>query len=318
MSERNAKPILCVGITPCLQRTLRFDRIEFGEVNRVRSVTVSSGGKAINVARALKTLGGVPLVTGFAGGETGAAMNDYLRRFDIGTDFVATRAATRICTTLIDETTGDTTELVEEAEQPSKEEWHVLDRALAKLLPQCQLVVIAGAPPPNSLIDVYARMVRLAHAADVNVVLDCRGPYLLQALAAAPFFVKLNGRELRATCDRAIESDAQLQRAAQMLTEQGARWVLITRGALPALLHSGDHNWMLNPPSVDVLNAIGSGDAATAGIAAGLSRGYLVPKAVRYGIACGSASALTLEPGDLDPAIVHQLESRVTAKKIDT
>jgi fructose-1-phosphate kinase PfkB-like protein len=65
------KKVLCLGLTPVLQRTLVFDRLETDEVNRVRQVVESAAGKALNTARALVTLGTPAQTAGFNGGDTG-------------------------------------------------------------------------------------------------------------------------------------------------------------------------------------------------------------------------------------------------------
>jgi len=311
MSGKKTRRILCVGVTPSLQRTIRFPSLRLGQVNRAGSVTVSSGGKAINVARTLKALKESPLVTGFAGGETGNAMVSFVEKLGIETDIVWTDQPTRICTTLIDETTGCVTELVEEAPLPAPDEWSVLDEKLALLLAESDLMVVAGAPPPGSPEDLYARFVHRAQASGTAVLIDARGAVLMQALAYSPVLAKLNDQELAATCGRPIDTEGALRAAAQMLIGRGAQWVLVTQGEKDAWLLNETLAWRFTPPAVEVLNAVGSGDATTAGIAAGLVRGQSVPDAVRLGIACGSASAMKLTPGDLDADLVKQLVPEV-------
>jgi len=311
MSGKKIHRILCVGVTPCLQRTIRFSRLRLGQVNRASSVAVSSGGKAINVARTLRALGESPLVTGFAGGETGNAMVSFMEMLGIETDIVWADQPTRICTTLIDETTGCVTELVEEAPLPAPDAWSALDEKLALLLAESDLMIVAGAPPPGSPEDLYAGFARRAQASGTAVLIDARGAVLMQALAYSPVLVKLNDRELVATCGGPINTEGALRATAQMLISKGAQWILVTQGEKDAWLLNQTLAWRLTPPAVEVLNAVGSGDAMTAGIAAGLVRGQSVPDAVQLGIACGSASTTTLTPGDLDADLVKQLVPEV-------
>jgi len=320
MSNKKTRRILCVGVTPCLQRTLRFSGLRLGQVNRVRSVAVSSGGKSTNVARTLKALKESPLVTGFAGGETGNAIVSFLRELGIETDIVWTDQPTRICTTLIDDTTACVTELVEEAPLPAPDEWAALDEKLSLLLAKSDLMVVAGAPPPGSPEDVYAGFAQRAQASGVAVLIDARGKVLMQALSCSPVLVKLNDQELVATCGRPIDTERALREAAQMLISGGAQWVLVTQGEQDAWLLNETLAWRFTPPAVEVLNAVGSGDATTAGIAAGLLRGQPMPNAVQLGIACGSASATTLTPGDLDTDLVRRLvpQVRVASSELGT
>jgi tagatose 6-phosphate kinase len=64
---------------------------------------------------------------------------------------------------------------------------------------------------------------------------------------------------------------------------------------------------MWKPPRVKAKNPIGSGDAMMAGIAVGLERGESVTEAVRLGIACGAANAMTAEPGVVRLADMQRL-----------
>ena len=50
---------------------------------------------------------------------------------------------------------------------------------------------------------------------------------------------------------------------------------------------------------VEPLNTIGCGDATTAGIAYGLTKGDSLMESVKIGLAAGSANAQTLRPGSI-------------------
>ena len=315
MPNQEFSRILCVSLTPCLQRTVRFSNFQVSEVNRARSVAVSSGGKSVNVARTLKALQESPLATGFAGGETGNTMSLFLEQIGVETDFIRTNQETRICTTLIDDTTGSVTELVEEAPLPTANEWSLLDEKLSSLLAPNAMMILAGAPPPGSPEDIYARYAKRARESGSTLLLDARDAPLIEALPHAPLLAKLNHQELAATCRRPIPTDQELRRSARLLLDGGAQWILVTCGEQDAWLLNETAAWRFSPPAVDVLNAIGSGDATTAGIAAGLRRGQSMPDAVRLGIACGSASAATLTPGDVDTGLVEQLVREVRIEK---
>jgi tagatose 6-phosphate kinase len=308
--------ILCVGLTPCLQRTMRLKGLEVGQVNRAASVTVSSGGKPINVARALRALGESPRVTGFAGGDTGSAMVAFLRGLGLETDMVWTGQATRICTTLIDEATGSVTELVEEAPLPTPDEWAALDERISLLLSESDMMVLAGAPPPGSPSDIYARLAREARESGSEVLIDSRGEALMRALPSAPLLAKMNDQELAETCRGSIDTTEGLRKEGRELIEIGAHWLLVTRGKMDAWLLNDTAAWRFTPPAVEVLNAVGSGDATMAGIAAGLRRGRPMPDAIRLGIACGSAAATTLTPGDLDAELVVEVIPEVRVSRV--
>ncbi len=118
--------ILCVGTTPTVQRTMVFERLELDEVNRAVEVHEYASGKSVNVARVLGVLGEEGLAVGFAGGRRGEFLLEEMTAAGIAHDFVRTAGQTRLCTTVIDRSTGQVTELVEEAPAASAGEWEEL------------------------------------------------------------------------------------------------------------------------------------------------------------------------------------------------
>src|SRR5690242_14563554 len=99
---QQGKPILCVGTTPAVQRTMRFRRLTVDEVNRATEVLESPAGKSINVVQVLATLGKPVIATGFLGGDSGHFIRTDLQRQGVTLDFVEVPFRTRTCTTIID------------------------------------------------------------------------------------------------------------------------------------------------------------------------------------------------------------------------
>lgn len=293
---------LCVGLTPAVQETRVLSRLRLGEVNRCRSVSVSAAGKGLNVARMIHQLGGAAIVTGFAG--TTATPLLGLHAWE---RFLPVRARNRVCVTVREEVTGRVTELVEEAECPRASEWRELFRVVDELAADATHLVISGALMPGAKPDVYARIVQRTDSKPV--LIDSQGEPLLRVLPLAPLLVKLNRQELVRTA-----GPLPLERAARRLCRWGARHVLVTEGARGAWLIAPDGSWRFEIPRVRVLNPIGSGDAVTAGIVVGLQRGQSLPEAVRLGIACGVANALTPLAGYLRRADVSRILPRVRCR----
>ena len=157
------KSVLCLGLTPTLQRTLVFDRLEMDEVNRARQVVESAGGKALNAARALVALGTPTQVAGFNGGDTGRRVTAYLSAYGVDArTLTTTKAPTRICTTLIDRAGGTVTELVEEAPAPGVAALRRFMRDTLRRTAEAAMLVICGTLPPYADDTFYVPFVRAA------------------------------------------------------------------------------------------------------------------------------------------------------------
>ncbi len=296
--------ILCCGIFPALQRTLELKTLKTGTVNRVRSVTQSVGGKATNAARVLKTLGADPLLFGFAGGDTGAAIKHLLDEEGLEHAFVETNAPTRTAQTLLADTADDFTELVEEGPALVSKDWKNLVKNFQTL--EKSSVILSGTLPAHAPQEIYAELIQ---ATNTPVILDTSGAPLLAALEHRPALVKINAAELKKTT-----SKTDLEEAASELIAQGASAVGITQGADAALLVTPDETIRFSIPKVDVKSTLGCGDSVNAGVAFALQKGSLLPEAFVFGLACGAANAQTALPGVIDPEQIAALVPQIQIK----
>ena len=301
------KSILCIGLTPALQELREFKSFRLGEVNRSPAIHRSVAGKGPNVARVLRQLGGQPLLLGFVGGETGRFITTNLRREGVSEKLVRTNQPTRICTTLFDHATGAITELVEEAQLPPRAAWQQFFRILDRSLARARYAVIAGALMPGASPKIYRDIAKRG----VPVIIDSQREPLLGVLEFQPLIAKLNVHELENTLGRKFPSEKRILAGARELVAAGAQHVIVTHGAAGAWLVTARQAWHYHPPRLQPVNPIGSGDAVTAGICRQLERGVELPEAVRYGVACGSANALTLIAGTVELTTVRRLFRQV-------
>jgi sugar/nucleoside kinase (ribokinase family) len=64
-------------------------------------------------------------------------------------------------------------------------------------------------------------------------------------------------------------------------------------------------------PKLEVVNPVGSGDAFNAGLSLALMEGQPIERALARGVAAGSANALALSGGMLDPSVARRLEGDI-------
>jgi tagatose 6-phosphate kinase len=288
-----------------------FDRLHLDAVNRAVEVSEHASGKSINVARVLHALGEDALATGFLGGDSGKFIREDLAAGTIANDFITVGAKTRMCVTVMDRSTDVATELVEESREVEKPAWGKLRSRLAELMPRAKVLVCSGSLPPGAPQDFYAFCVNRATECAANAVVDASGEPLRLALASKPFVVKPNRSELAKTLDTPIESDAALRDAVKRLIALGPAWAVITEGKAGAIVSDGEKFWRVHSPQVKAVNPIGSGDALAAGLASAIARGQRMPDAVRLGVACGAANAVTPVAGMVRPDDVADLLHRV-------
>lgn len=302
---------LFVGGTPAMQRTLLFESFGLGEVNRARKLHVTASGKVVNAARVNTVLGGRALLATFLGGDPGRFVARELEADGVPHEAVWVDAPTRTCTTLLPDD-GPVTELVEEASEVPEEAVFRLEEVVARRLDEA--LCLTGSLPPGVPDDFYGRLVRLAHAAGVPAIVDAQKALLRAALAEGPFLVKPNLEETAATLDLSPDDE---EAAVAALTEAGAQWALVTTGASGAVLgDASGGRWILEPPKVEALNPIGSGDSLAGGLVLALGRGATVPEAAVYGTACAAANVLTPTSGVARPEDVERLRPQVRLTRL--
>ena len=105
--------IVTVTLNTAIDKTLSVPNFRLGRRHRTVEQTTMPGGKGVNVARVLKTLGAPVIATGLAGGATGTRIVDQLTQLSVLSDFVRIGEESRTNTAVIDPTTGEQTEINE-------------------------------------------------------------------------------------------------------------------------------------------------------------------------------------------------------------
>jgi tagatose 6-phosphate kinase len=304
--------ILVVGLSPAWQRTLEYERFVVGKVNRAKRVSETGSGKGVNVTRVAQQLGGKARLLTVAGGHRGELLEKSLREQGIDVHIVHVSAETRICQTLLAQG-FPTTELVEEAGALTKKEVRAILSCFEMEVRKAGLVVLSGTVPRRCGDDFYARLVREANRRGIPVLVDTQRGQLMNAVRQKPLLVKINRDELAAATGARCDRARGLRVAGRRLAKLGAQWIVVTHGSDEVHVFAGHDakGWAFKPPRVDARNPIGSGDAMLAGIACGLGQGRTMLEAVRWGIACGAANAMTAMPGFVRRADAGRLLKRV-------
>ncbi|MFG2679418.1 1-phosphofructokinase family hexose kinase [Streptomyces sp. NPDC048392] len=301
--------ILTVTLNTALDITYRVPRLTPHASHRVAGVTERPGGKGLNVARVLAALGHEVTVTGFAGGATGGVVRERLTGVRGVTDaLVPVAGPTRRTLAVVDERTGDTTQLNEPGPTVASAEWEAFREAYEDLLAGAAAVALCGSLPPGVPVGAYAGLVRAARAAGVPVLLDTSGEPLRRGLAARPDLIKPNADELAE-----LTGSHEPLRAAQAARRRGARAVVASLGADGMLAVTPEGRWRAAPPAHVHGNPTGAGDSAVAGLLSGLVEHLTWPDRLARAVALSAATVLAPVAGEFDRAAYEELLGRGVA-----
>jgi 1-phosphofructokinase family hexose kinase len=255
-----------------------------------------AGGKGVNFARALRSLGPLglpedpPLVLGFASGRAGGSIREGLEKEGIAFELVSFSGESRTCTIVL-EREGRAT-VVNEA-GPEIEDSSRLFSTFEALLEKSRAVAFMGSLPPVLASDLYASMIARARETGRRSLLDASGEALRRGLAAGPSLAKPNRAEAEELLGRELSTDSSRWEAVERIRELGAETAVITFGKEGFHVASTEGVYLcVSEPSVDLRlgNPTGAGDALAAGLLAGAVRGYPLVESTRLAAAAAAAS----------------------------
>jgi len=308
--------ILSAGLTPAWQQILVFESFRYGEVNRAAEAHWCASGKVFNAGIGVHHLGAESLTLAVAGGPPLVQIRAEMQSLGVPIDVVETESATRVCTTILDRSTGTMTELVENGRPVSESELDAFEVRFAEKANKAGVVILIGTLPKGTPPTYYRRL--LQHVT-CPTVLDIRGEGLLGVLDLEPTIIKPNREELAQTVGHELASDEALIDAMRSLNERGAQWVVITDGPDSVWLTSRTETWRFQPPSVpkaEVVNPIGCGDSMAAALAKAVSDGIPIPEALRFGIAASVDNLHQLLPCRLDPSRIRNIADSIQSQRL--
>jgi 1-phosphofructokinase family hexose kinase len=307
--------ILTVTLNTAIDKTLAVPNFRLGRRHRTVEQTTMPGGKGVNLARVLKTLGQPVIATGLAGGPTGTRIVEQLTQLSVLSDFVRIGEESRTNTAVIDPTTGEQTEINERGPSITEQEVELFVDKLLYLAKGASLCVFAGSLPRNVEPDIYGRLIRELRRLGVTTVVDTDGDPLRHATRAEPDVISPNVLEAEELVGHEFNDEEDHCVAVREMVEQGAREAIMT-------LEDGVYAQMLAPDAPgghvlyrvrvasDVIEpraTVGSGDAFLAGFVAARYTGASTEEALVHGVACGAESTRHLGAGIIDPEHVRRL-----------
>ncbi|MFR0353367.1 1-phosphofructokinase family hexose kinase [Streptomyces sediminimaris] len=299
--------ILTVTLNTALDITYRVPALRAHATHRVTEVIERPGGKGVNVARVLAALGHEVTVTGFTGGATGRTVQDGLTATAGLVDaLVPVEGPTRRTIALVDERTGDTTQLNEPGPTVTPAEWRAFQEVYEDLLATASAVALCGSLPPGVPVGAYAGLIRAAKAAGVPVLLDTSGEPLRRGVAARPDLIKPNAGELAE-----LTGSHDPLRATLDARRRGARTVVASLGTQGLLAATPEGRWRATPPARLHGNPTGAGDSAVAGLLSGLAEQLPWPDRLSRAAALSAATVLAASAGEFDRGTYEELVGRV-------
>ncbi len=284
--------ITTLAMNPTIDKNVSIDRVVPEHKLRCSKPSLDPGG-GVNVARAIRKLGGKATLFYTAGGIYGTLRERLLE--EEGLDHLPLRVEeqTRESFTVDESSSGQQYRFSTPGPELTAEEWHeCLKRVTSAAKPG--YLVVSGSIPPGVPDDFYARLARLAKERDAKLFLDASGIPFRLGVGEGVFLIKPNLREFRRLCGDELEDEAGLVAAAERLIAAGdSEIVVVSLAASGALMVWRGGHERLRAPTVSIHSKVGAGDSMVAGIVKAMADGAAPVAAVRYGVAAGAAAVMT-------------------------
>ncbi len=311
--SKNPRNVLCVGDLVADIFASPMERLpEPGELLLTERIAVFLGGNALNTAVALCRLGEHVTVAGSVGDDAlGQLLLDQMQTQGLDASGVRKEPGGMTASTVILRTEGEDRRFIHSLGVAATFNG---EHVSPDLIPNNGVLFVGGYLKLGAWDDdVLANLMRSARQRHCTVVLNVciakdSGVDLSRCLRLLEHVDVFVPNEDEA---RILTGETAPARQAQVLRRAGARVTVITRGQRGLYADDGEHTMEMGIFQVPLVDPSGCGDCFTAGLIAGLLRGWDITCVLEFGSAVGALGATALGCTDGVPsfaAVQHFLK----------
>lgn len=312
--------ILTITLNPTVDFAASAPKIYPDEKLRCTEPHVDPGGGGINVARAIRLLGGQATALIAIGGGTGARLLQLLALEGVPTVAFQGPGETRQSFSITDQSTAQQYRFVMPG--PS---WNADDvarglRSIDQAAGDGTLVVLSGSQPPGVAKEFPSILAEHVTGRGARLIVDTSGPALtnlVQAPHEAIDTLRMDSAEAEELAGRPLpERDDTAAFAAGLVDKRVASNVIVARGADGSVLSNGDGSWHAVAPRVEVVSRVGAGDSFVGAWTLAEARGETLPECLRVAVAAASAACTTEGTRLSDPEMTERQRAKTTLERI--
>ena len=284
--------IVTITFSPCIDKSTSITSLVPEKKLHCSTPKLEPGGGGINIARAIKKLGGEAIAIFPSGGYTGKYFNHLLEKENIPSVIIETNNETRENIIVFDESSANQYRFGMPGTSLNDNEWKQCLKAVEEIY-DIEFIIASGSLPPGVPSNIYAQLARIAKNKNAKFVVDTSGEALQQAVEEGVYLLKPNLGELCSLTGKASLQTREVKDIARAIIEkEKCEVMMVSMGADGAMLVTKDMAEIITAPTVIRKSTVGAGDSMLAGIVFYLSKGKDIFEAAQYGVACGTAATL--------------------------
>jgi 6-phosphofructokinase 2 len=285
-------PIITITFNPCIDKSTSVAALMPEKKLKCASPKFEPGGGGINVARAIKKLGGVATAIYPVGGYTGKFLTQLLKKEGVNIIEIETVNHTRENLIVLDESSNQQYRFGMPGQMQNEKEWQQYLQEIEKLK-DVEFIVASGSLAPGIPLDIFGRIAVIAKKKNAKLIVDTSGEALKYAVEKGVYLLKPNLGELSSLVEKEeIDIGMVIPIAREIISKGQAEVIIVSLGGAGAMLVTKDEANHIVPPPVKRKSTVGAGDSMVAGIVLSLATNRTLNEAVQFGVACGAAAIM--------------------------
>jgi len=284
--------IVTITFNPCIDKSATVAQLIPEKKLSCSEPHFDPGGGGINVARAIKKLGGDATAIFPAGGYTGNFFNELLEKEKIPAIIVDVQNPLRENVIVLEESSNNQFRFGFPGAKLLEHEWQQCIDALDRI-DGAEFLVASGSLPEGVPDDIFARLAAISKKKNLKLVVDTSKAALQHAANAGVYMLKPNLTELSLVLGKKELSQDEVAAAGkEIIARKFCEVLLVSLGEKGAMLFTKDKELKASTPRVEKKSTVGAGDSMVAGFVLSLFQGKILEDALRYSVACGTAATM--------------------------
>lgn len=306
--------IVTLTMNPAIDTYLSGESFRTSKI-RCTITGAGPGGGGVNVARAIRKLGGVAMAALTVGGPSGQRLLEMLDERGVPHREIWVKGETRDTYVIFERESKRRYHILIEGPRLYAAEWRKALALVEELGHPEMVLVLSGSLPAGVPDDFYARAAAIAKRSGARVALDTSGPPLVAALAEGVWLAKPNHNELETLAGRPLPTFEDRRLAVDGLVRRGAVDIMAaTFGPDGALVCTATEAWVAQAPPIKPKSEVGAGDSFLGALILAICSGWSLREAAAYAVAAAGSALSRSGPGLSEPAQTERLLSRILAK----
>jgi tagatose 6-phosphate kinase len=308
--------VAIINLNISIDKTYYIPDFKKGEIFRKNPDICVAGGKGVNVARVLKTLGINSTIFGFCMGEMGRYIIKKLNEEKFLYKIIHQKEGqSRTCITVADKN-GTTTDINEEGSYITEISYQKFLNLIRKQLPKYKYLCISGRTVKGADDNLYRELIKNAKKSGIKTYIDITGKFLEISIKEGVETVKINSKEFF-ELSRKKNTIRNIKTVFEKYKKYGLKRLIVTDGSKKTIAINEKSIFIIKGVYIkDFVSSVGAGDSFMAGLIYCDIKKMNFIDTLKFATACAISDCRTLGAGIITKKDTSSLISHIKISQI--